>query len=396
MAIGPIVPGWRNVWILITAQGLLSAVMAMSLLVSGILGEALAPTPALATLPISAAIAGTAFGVLPAVRILSWLGRRWGSIVGAVISCGAALCAAAALFHNAFWFYVISHLLIGFGTVFVNQYRFAAAESVPEHEIPKAVSWMMLGGIASAILGPQIGFGARDLLPVPYLGGFLIIAGLAALAAILLFFLRDMPPVKQPTPSESNRSLRNICRDPRVPIAVGAAGVAFVIMTFVMTATPISMHTMHGHGLDLTKLVIQAHIIAMFLPSVFTGNAIQRWGIRPVLFAGLLLLLLCSGIGIVTQSALGYGIALILLGVGWNFLYVGGTSLLTRTYSPNEKFRMQGFNDTVVFSVQFLASFMAGAIVHSVSWPILNALCVPVILGYAWVLFRKYPGIDAY
>jgi MFS family permease len=371
----------RNIAILSISQALgLSAVPAITLL-GGIIGAALAPTPVLATLPVSLVIVGVALFTFPAVFTMKRIGRRNGFLISAIGAGLACLLAAFAVSQASFVLYCLATLLIGGNSAFVSQYRFAAAESVTPQYVGRAISFVLMGGIAAGILGPEI-VKRTQASGGDFTTSFLVLAGLYACVFLLMIFLKE-PVVQQESITGTERPLRSIVSQPIFLTALAASVIGYGVMTFIMTATPVNMHVIHGFDLADTAWVIQSHIIAMFLPSLFTAFLIQRLGLLRLMSAGLVALLLCVLLALLGEDLLHYWWALVLLGMGWNFLFVGGTTLLTRSYQPVERFKVQATNDFTVFSIQALASLSAGAVLYTAGWNNLVLLTVPFLLALA-------------
>ncbi len=364
----------------------------MVVLLGGILGAELAPSEALATLPVSMLIVGVALATIPAALLMQRAGRKRGFQVGALASIGAALLAAFAIQQSSFALLCLASLLIGGTGAFVQQYRFAAAESVPPEHAGRAVSFVLIGGIFAGFLGPQIAKWTADWLPATtFTGSFLALAVLYGVVLVLVSLYQDNP-ITQAEANSPARPLREIIRQPVFQLAVLAGAVAYGVMSFIMTATPLHLHTHSGFSLDATALVIQSHLIAMYLPSLFSGRLIERVGLLPVMVMGLVCLLGCVGVGIVSRDLLQYWLALVLLGLGWNFLFVGGTVLLTRTYFPAERFKSQAVNDFTIFGVQAFTSLSAGTVLFLSSWDFLILINLPVLLisGLLFVVMRVH------
>jgi predicted MFS family arabinose efflux permease len=379
-------PTSRNVPILSLSQALALSGPPMVALLGGLLGTLLAPTPALATLPVAMQVVGLALATIPAALWMRRVGRRRGFQSGAAAGFLAALLAALALYQSNFWLFCSATLLIGASSAFVQQYRFAAAESVPAEKAGRAVSWVLLGGIAAGYLGPQIANQARDWLPWgAFTGSFVALAIIYLLVLVLLSGFRDVRPSEQETQG-AERPLGEIARQPLFLLAMLCGAVGYGVMSFIMTATPLHMHTHSGFSLPDTTFVIQSHIIAMYLPSFFSGLLIERLGVLRVMYAGLAALLICVLLAVFSQELVEYWAALVLLGVGWNFLFVGATVLLTRTYLPTERFKAQALNDFVIFGTQALTSLSSGTVLFMASWDLLNLLNLPVLLVTAVLL----------
>jgi predicted MFS family arabinose efflux permease len=278
---------------------------------------------------------------------------------------------------------------MGMGLAFVHQYRFAASESVEKEKIPKAVSMILLGGILSALIGPNIANLTKDLFfDKLYVGSYLSLAFLVLLPAVLLTFLKSM------NESESDRSFQGrsymeLILQPRFLQAITATAFAYAIMAFLMTATPISMHVNEKFNLDETKSVIQWHIVAMFLPSLITGKLIQRLGHSMIMYFGITFFAICIFLSyFFDQTFMNYAIALAFLGFGWNFLFVSGTSLLVISYRSEEKYKAQAYNDFTVFSAQGMAALSAGLFLNMTSWQAINLMCLPFLAIIALTIWR--------
>lgn len=369
----------RNVFILTITQALASTAGPLVTLVGGIVGAELAPNPAWATLPITIMILGVAVCTIPAAMLMKRVGRKRGFIIAMCLASVATLGTTYALHLSSFPLFCLGMVFIGATNSFVGQFRFAAAESVEPRFASRAVSMIMFGGIIAGFLGPEIGKRTRDLLPLgAYTGAFFTLALLYLVVAGLLALLHPIVPKAQAAEGEE-RPLSRIILQPTYLVAVLAGMVAYGVMSFIMTATPISMHVHDGFTLDATTTVIQSHVIAMFVPSLFAGLLIERLGAPRVMLVGVLALSICVAIATLNHQWLNYWSALVLLGVGWNFLYMGGTILLTRTYRVRERFKAQAFNDFSVFGVQALASLTAGAAIHAMRWDRLVLLPIPIL-----------------
>lgn len=344
----------------------------LNTLVGGIVGTQLAPSLKLATLPVTLSILGVAAATIPVARVLSRAGRRTGFMLGALLGAAAAILAAFAIQYEWFWIYCLATFLLGVNLAFVQQFRFAAAESVEPAYVSRAVSFVLLGTLIAAFLGPEL---VRRAVPLAgfdqYPVAYLMLAVLLGIAMLVLWRLPEPVGHTAAVASGAGRPLREIVRQPGYRLAVLAAAGGYGVMSFLMTATPISMHVHDGHSLDSTAFVIQSHVIAMFLPSLFTGELIRRFGERRLFIAGVLAFIASLGAGSSGHALVEYWLALVLLGIGWNFLFVGGTTLLTRQYRPAERFRAQATNDFLVFSTTALASLLSGTAIYGLGWDIL-------------------------
>lgn len=371
----------RNTWILLLANALngSSGVVAISL--GGLTGaHLLGPDKALATLPAAGYAVGLALGAYPAAMLMQWVGRRLGLMSGTGFAVFGALLTIVAIQAGLFWLFVAAFVVIGVSASFVQQYRFAAIESVPVEKRGTAVSRVMLGGILTALFAPPLVILTRDTLaPLPFAGAFAALALVALVGLVVLSFLRfPARPPKGSVKASGGRPLSVIIRQPRFIIALVCAAASFSVMTFVMTAAPLAM-VGHDHSEAEAVLGIQWHVLAMFVPSFFTGRLIDRYGKDAVVGAGLLLLLASAGTALLGTSLAHFWIMLVLLGVGWNFGFTGSTAMLSETYAPAERGRVEGFNDFVVFGAVAVAALMAGRVLDSGGWTSVNWIVLPLV-----------------
>ncbi len=371
----------RDVWILALAQACAACGVIVLVTFGGIVGTTLAPFPAVATLPLSLSVLGVAAASIPAALLMQRIGRKPAFIGSAVMAVGASLLCAVSVAAASFAGLCVAGFLLGVNMAFVQQYRFAATEYVGEKDAGRAVSTVMLGTLAAAILAPELGNRARLLGGWPeFTGSFVALALVCAVAACILAAL-GRPQARVSTMNAKARPLAVVARQPAFVTAVLAGVTAFAVMSFIMTATPISMHLMDGMPVDDTKSVISLHLLGMYLPSLASGWLIRTLGVRPMMLAGLALMGVCVAVSVfVGQHFVHYASALVLLGMGWNFLFVAGTTLLTTSYAPSERYRAQGLNDFVVFGTQATASLAAGPAIIRLGWPSLNLASVPVLI----------------
>jgi MFS family permease len=371
----------RNILILGICQALGLAGAPLVLLIGGIVGRELAPAPAWATLPISITMVGVAAFSIPAALLMKRIGRRLGFMAGAAVAALAALGAAYAIAVASFALFCGAMIFMGANMAFVQQYRFAAAESVDSRHTGRAIALVLLGGVAAGWIGPEIGNRAKDWLAYGvYTGSFVSLAGVYVAVALLLSLLRDGAPQEE-SAGGAARPLAAVVTQPTYLVATLANMVAYGVMSLIMTATPISMHVMDGHSLGQTTRVIQGHITAMFLPALFTGLLAERLGVLRVMAAGVTAMGLTLALALSGRGVVHYGAALVLLGLGWNLLFVGGTTLLTRSYRPAERFQAQAASDFLTFGAQVLASLSAGAVLSLASWELLNLMALPLLLA---------------
>lgn len=385
----------RNVLILSIALALAMSGQPIVVILGGILGAELAPVPILTTLPAASMIVGLALFTLPAAFLMKAVGRRIGFVAAALMAGLAALLAGYAVGQGNFVLLCVATFFIGGQGAFVQQHRFAATESVEPSLAGRAVSFVLLGGIAAGFLGPEIALRGSALIPATaYMGSFIALAMVYGLAAIVLLFYKEQRTTSGAA-TEEGRPVREVAAQPAYRLAMFSAVVSFGVMTFVMTATPVHLSSAHGYSLGTTSNIIKSHVAAMFIPSLFTGFLIDRLGLQRVMLGGALTLLASTIVGVGANNLPGYYAALILLGLGWNLLFVGATVLLTRTYTPGERFRAQALNDFVVFGAQATASLSAGAVLQLVSWDAVNLIGVVLLVVMLGVLIRGKKLIQA-
>lgn len=379
---------YRTLIVLTFAQCFGQTAAPILVLLGGIVGAQIAPSLDWATLPIAIQIIGIASATIPASYLMSKVGRKAGFLGGTALAIFAALFAAWGIFQQSFALFCIASFFIGNYIAFLQQFRFAVAESVPKQQIPKCLSFLMLAGIVAALLGPEVGrrFSVIEGLP-NYVGSFLGMAAMLSVSfLILLLFYRntDMETYEQ---ASTDRSLGQIFRQPTLILAIASAAVGYSVMSLIMTATPLSMHELDLHSLDDTTRVIQSHILAMYVPSFFSGFLTSWLGVKRIIQAGFALMLVCVAIGWGQPDFINYWGTLIFLGVGWNFLFLGGTTLLTQSYRNSERFKVQAVNDFLVFGLQAVGSLSAGVLLASIGWSGVMLFSLPLLLLLVPVLF---------
>ena len=363
---------------------------AITVFLGGIIGSQIASIKSLSTLPVALSVVGTAIFTIFAAKIMSKIGRRLGFIFAALGSSTAALLAAFAIYQQNFILFCISCLILGMGAAFTHQYRFAAAESVEKDKVPKAISTLMLAGIVAGFMALTLANYTKNFIPDHlYVGSYLLLAVLTFMPAIFLFFYKNNKTTKINFDNEYNgRRLIEIIFQPRFLQAVTAAAFAYAVMSYLMTATPLSMHVMEKMSLEKTGFVLQIHLVAMFLPSLITGTLIKKFGHSNIIYIGVLFYVVTVILSLFEQTYLNYMVALIFLGLGWNFLFISGTSLVVLTYKEEEKFKAQGINDLIVFTTMALASLSAGIMLSLTSWTTMNLLCIPFLVLIIYSSFR--------
>ena len=360
----------------------------VTVFLSGIIGSQISPLKSLSTLPMSISVVGIAIGAVIASKLMSITGRKVGFIVASAGNTLVSVLAAYSIFIQSFFLYCLVNFFLGMGMAFTHQYRFAAAESVNKDKVPRAISIILLGGIVSAFIGPSVANFSKDMFSNHmYVGSYLSLAALTFLPTIFFLFYKNTSKIEISI-KYSGRSYLELVSQPRFLQAVISSAFGYAIMTFLMTGTPLSMHVMEGISLNKTSIVIQIHVACMFLPSLIAGNLVKKIGHSKMMYVGVGLYCITVIISLFDQSFLNYMIALIFLGFGWNFLFISGTSLLVLTYNEEEKYRAQGFNDFVVYSVHALGSLSAGVLIVLTNWKIMNLICIPLIIVIILITLR--------
>jgi MFS family permease len=367
----------RNVGLLAACQAMLLPNNSTLIAINGLAGLALAPYAALATLPVTAWVLGGALGTMPASLHMKRVGRQAGLTSGTLWAVvGALLCAAAISLQN-FWLLCCGALVLGVYNAYGQYYRFAAADAATPDYRPTAISLVLAGGLVGGIIGPTLSRWTVDLAGRKFMGAYLVLIAFAVATIVLLRFIR-IPTPSAAERTASGRPLREIAAQPKFIVAVLSGAVGYGVMNFLMTSTPIAMLAC-GHHFGDAALVISSHIIGMFGPSLFTGALIRRCGVLRVMLAGAALNLVTIAIAFTGISVAHFWWSLVLLGVGWNFLYTGGTTLLTETYRPEERAKAQGANDQAIFLMMLVSSFSSGVAVTTAGWERVNLFALPLI-----------------
>lgn len=348
-------------------------------------GYALADNKALATLPITTYVVGAALTTIPASFMMKYVGRRTGFMTGAAAGLVGALICSWGIYTANFWLLCFGTLVMGMYNAFGGYYRFAAADAASESFKSRAISLVLAGGIVGGILGPESSKWSKDLLPTDFLGSYLSLVVLS-MVAMLLITLIDIPRLSESERNERGRPLLTIMAQPVFLVAALGAMIGYGIMNLLMTVTPLAMGH-HHHPYSDAALVIEWHVIGMFAPSFFTGSLIQRFGVLNVMLTGTVLMFACVGMAVSGTALMNFWTALVLLGVGWNFLYVGGTTLLTESHSPAEKAKTQGANDFLVFVAMALSSITSGALLDKAGWQAMNYWALPFLAVVAVAIF---------
>lgn len=388
----------KNVAVLAAAQALLFTNNSTVIAINGLAGYALASNKALATLPVTGWVIGAAIATYPASMLMKRIGRRGGFTLGTLIGMlGAAICSTAVALGD-FWLLCFGTVVFGAYNGFAQYYRFAAADAAPMDFKSKAISLVLAGGLVGGIIGPEVSKLTVEALSTRYLGAYLSLMVFLVIVLAVVQLL-NIPPPSEAEQREPGRPLGTIVAQPVFMIAVLSAALGYGIMNLLMTATPLAMGIC-GHPYASAAFVIQWHVIGMFGPSFFTGSLIKHFGLLQVMLAGAALLLICVGIALAGVAVANFWFALLLLGIGWNFLYIGGTTLLTETYRPSEKAKAQGANDLAIFLVMASSSSASGILLDRNGWEMLNYLAIPfiaaIVLGLAWLMASRRRALAAY
>lgn len=386
----------RNLVVLVFCQLISATGSIVMVTLGGIIGSELASNKAFATLPLSVMVIAVAATTIPATMLMRKIGRRKSFSLASLSAVVALVVAVVALRESSFLLYNIAVMLFGINMAFTYQYRYAAAESVATKHVPRAVSLVLTGSIGAAFVGKELATrGQFWIEDIPYAGTMMVLAAMFILQALLFLTMDAAKDQNEDDVVESHRSIGEVARQPVFIVAVLGAATGFGLMTLIMTATPLSMHVNDQISLEQTASVIRAHVLGMYLPSLVTGFLIEKVGVAKLMFVGALGLFAASIIGLQGHSVLHYWWALVLLGVGWNFLYVGGTTMLTYTYSMAERYRAQAVNEFMVFGTSATASLLAGTVMHFYGWSTLMLIPIPflIVICIALVVLRGNPQL---
>lgn len=385
-------PNAATVLVLALCQALTMTCSALVISITALVGQALAPMPGLSTLPLALQFLGLMATSPVASQFMKRHGRRAGFTVGSLVGIAAGGVGVAAILAGSYPLYCVAAAMTGAFLGHAMYYRFAAADAVPETYRSRAISLVMGGGVLAAVLGPQLANWSRHLFDTAaFAGGYLTIAGLCALSLLLVQFAR----LPSPPPSErdlSGRPLGRIARQPALLMAVFCGMAAYGSMNLVMSVTPPAMMG-HDHGFAGAAFVIQWHVLAMFAPSFFTGHLIHRLGVRPILAAGAVMMLACVGVNLSGTGMVQFAVALVLLGLGWNFLFVGATTLVTELHDGSEKAKVQAANDVLVFGTVAVTALASGYIFDTLGWTAVNVAVVPpLVIALTAILLVPKPA----
>ena len=381
----------RNVFLLSCCQALLLVNAVTLISVSALAGYALADNKAFATLPSLTYVVGAAIATFPASLWMKRVGRRAGFLTGGAFALAGAMLASYAVLAGSLALLCAGTLLMGVYNAFGQYYRFAAADAASVDFKAKAISYVLAGGLVGGVVGPQLSTFTRGLWQADYSASYASLFLFCLVAMGIMSMLR-IPSVAQSVSHEPARPLAEIARQPVFIVAATVAALGYAVMNLLMTATPLAMGFC-GHPYSASAGVIAAHVVGMFAPSFFTGSLIKRFGVLRVMSAGVAAQLACVAVGLSGQRVANFWWALVLLGIGWNFMYLGGTTLLTEAYRPAEKAKAQGFNEITIFTVQALSAFSSGVLVNTRGWEALNYVALPFIAlagaALAWLAAKR-------
>lgn len=387
-----------NAIVLSVAQGLYTAAVAIDLTLTGLTGYQLAPDKALATLPFALITVASAIATLLASLLMQRIGRRWGFVIGAAIGALGGLVSVWAILHSDFWLFCAGTAAVGIFQAFAQYYRLAAADSVAPQQKARVISMVLAGGVIAAILGPALAAWSKNLFPTLFAGSYLMVFLLGIASVVVLAFgFRDVEAETIPAHEEAAaRSLITVFRQPMSLAALANNVIGGVVMMFVMTAAPLAAVANH-HSIDDGANIIQWHLVGMFAPSFVAGHLIKRYGMPSVLFAGIVLSAACTFIATASSSLLAFYAALLCLGVGWNFMFVGGTALLASSHTPAERAEVQGVAELIRNIFTAAATLVAGPILERFGWVDLNLVNVPLltvaaVLTFVWVRDERTSG----
>ncbi len=368
----------RNALVLAIASGLAGANATVVFATSGIVGQSLATQAVWATLPASTFVFGTMLATLPVAFAARQFGRRAVFMGGNIAGAFAGILAALAIYISSFALFCFATGLAGAYQAVVQSYRYAAADTATPAFKPKAIAWVLTGGVAAAFIGPQLVIWTKEMmLPYLFMASFMGQAAIAIAAMFATSRFEDQPA--EEVKGGTQRPLSMILRQPRLLVAILCGTMAQALMNFVMTAAPLAM-IQCGHSIVDSTLGIQWHVIAMFGPSFYTGTLVQRFGKERMVIAGMLILIACGAVSLTGISVMHFWVALMLLGIGWNFAYIGATAMVTDCHTPSERAKVQGLNDFTIFGVTTVGSLLAGYLLATVGWATINAALMPIAL----------------
>ncbi|MDH3218975.1 MAG: MFS transporter [Gammaproteobacteria bacterium] len=383
----------RNVLLLALAQAIMMSVNSLMVTSAALIGSQLATNKALATLPLALQFVAVMTTTIPASMLMGAVGRKRGFLLATVIGIAGGTCGVIGIYRESFLLFCIGCVGTGMYTGFGNYFRFAATEISTAGRKNTAIGYVLAGGVLAAVIGPNLANLSKDIFAITYLGTLLSVVALYALNGVNFLCMKLPPPARRDFRPRT-RTLSQIASQPRFIVAVASAAIGYGVMVLLMTASPLEM-THQQHAFSEVAFVIQWHVLGMFVPSFFTGHLINRYGAPKIIMTGATMMISCILLNFNGNSVGHFWAALVALGIGWNFMFIGGTSLLTETYRPQESARAQALNEFVVFSSAACASFGAGALLHLFGWQLVNFAVVPLIVlvllahGWLWLNNRK-------
>jgi MFS family permease len=388
-----------NVLVLSSCQATLQITGSTMVSVTGLAGFALVDDKAFATVPLTAYVFGSAFTTIPASLLMKSIGRRAGFQSGTALGIAGALVCSYAMLAASFWLLCLGMFLMGVYTAFGKYYRFAAADAAEESFRAKAISFTLAGGLFGGVIGPELAkHTAGAVAAYDYMGSYLSLGLVCALAMLILTRL-DIPMLSAQERKDPGRPIGTIMRQPAFIVAALASMLSYGIMNLMMTSTPLAMRA-HDHHFDDAALVLQGHMIGMYAPSFFTGSLINRFGVLNVILAGIVLLFVCFASALADTMLINFWLAMFLLGVGWNFMYVGGSALLAECHTPTERAKTQAANDFMVFATMAIASVSSGLLLSKSGWYAVNLGSIPFLalatLATLWLMWQRRPGREAH
>ena len=382
----------RDVFLLVACQALLFTNNVSMIAVNGLAGLALAPNALMATVPVTSYVIGSALASAPIAKMMKTYGRRVGFSVGTLFGVLGVLTAALGAYYKTFLLLCLGTALVGVYNACGQLYRFAAAEVAPPSLKERAISWVLAGGVIGGVVGPNLTKLSVDFLSVRFAGTYASLAIFALLSLLVIQFVK-FPSQSAAEQKNAGRPLSEIMRQPVFMVAALSAVIGYGVMNLLMTATPIAMVQICKQPFADAALVLEWHVIGMFAPSFFTGSLIKRFGVLNIIFVGCLLMFACVGVALAGVQLMNFLVALFVLGVGWNFMFIGGTTLLTEAYRPEEKNKAQGANDFLIFLTMALSSFSSGALVTTSGWDLLNYGSLPFLVlvsaAVLWLAARR-------
>ena len=383
---------YRNVLVLSATQSTLQITGVTMIAVTGLAGYALADNKSFATVPLTCYVFGSALTTIPASFLMKWIGRRAGFQTGTALGMiGGAICTLA-MYFASFYMLCAGMMVMGMYTAFGKYYRFAAADAASESFRAKAISFTLAGGILGGIIGPEMAIRSKDLFPDHvFMGSYLSLIFVCMLATLILTRL-DIPQLSETERKDPGRPLGVIMRQPVFIVAALSSMLSYGIMNLMMTSTPLAMRA-HDHHFNDAVLVLEWHIIGMYGPSFFTGSLIQRFGVLQVILTGVVLLFVCIGAALAGTEFSNFWVAMFLLGVGWNFMFVGGSALLTECYTPSERAKTQAANDFMVFATMAISSMSSGLLLNKSGWQAVNLGSIPFLAlataATLWLMWKR-------